>query len=162
MEYLSDKVYVYPVVRRSDFLFTTHNISPNTITLCNAFIITPLLLLSLQYKSFYSFFFFYIRSYLDCLDGYIARKYKQTSKLGEIYDHVFDSVTIGSLCLLLSHNIILSYFITCVSVFYNFNEELIKKNDYLSILYCLFGVGHEGGYNVFMSYLYTIYLFYLN
>ena len=162
MNYISDELFVYPLVKKSDFLFTTYNVSPNSITLCNAFFITPLLLFSLQYRLLYSFILFYIRSYCDCLDGYIARKYKQTSKLGEIYDHAFDSITLGYLSLLLCDNIILSYFIACIGIFYNFNQELIKKNEYLSVVYSLFGVSHEGGYNVVMSYLYTICLFYVN
>ena len=80
MNYISDELYVYPLVKRSDFLFTKYNISPNSITLCNAFFITPLLLYSLQYRLLYSFILFYIRSYCDCLDGYIARKYKTKIK----------------------------------------------------------------------------------
>jgi phosphatidylglycerophosphate synthase len=32
--------------------------------------------------------------YCDCLDGYVARKYKMASKLGSMYDHVSDHVFI--------------------------------------------------------------------
>jgi phosphatidylglycerophosphate synthase len=31
--------------------------------------------------------FWIIAYFLDCLDGYIARKYKETSKFGDYYDH---------------------------------------------------------------------------
>jgi phosphatidylglycerophosphate synthase len=30
--------------------------------------------------------------YFDCLDGYVARKYKMASKWGSMYDHVSDTI----------------------------------------------------------------------
>ena len=37
---------------------------------------------------------FYILSYFfDCLDGYVARKYKMISKFGDLYDHISDVIS---------------------------------------------------------------------
>lgn len=35
--------------------------------------------------------------FFDCLDGYMARKYKQTSRFGDLYDHVKDAAVIAGL-----------------------------------------------------------------
>jgi len=32
--------------------------------------------------------------FFDCLDGYMARKYKQTSRFGDLYDHIKDTLVI--------------------------------------------------------------------
>ena len=37
--------------------------------------------------------FFYLLSYIfDCLDGYIARSYNMTTKFGDWYDHISDTI----------------------------------------------------------------------
>jgi phosphatidylglycerophosphate synthase len=44
-------------------------------------------------KMYYIACIFWIIAYfLDCLDGYIARKYKETSKFGDYYDHISDMI----------------------------------------------------------------------
>ena len=36
--------------------------------------------------------YFFIQYFFDCMDGFFARKYKMTSKMGDFYDHVKDSI----------------------------------------------------------------------
>ena len=40
-------------------------------------------------------FFFLMRYWMDCLDGFYARTYKMYSKLGDMYDHISDLINIG-------------------------------------------------------------------
>ena len=95
---MSDKHCIYPFVNKSDIIWTKFHISPNSITLFNNLVITPVLLTYL-YHDYYllTLFLVWIREYFDGLDGYIARKYKKTSKEGEIYDHFSDSLFAGTL-----------------------------------------------------------------
>ena len=44
-------------------------------------------------KKIYLFIFFYLFAYFcDCLDGYIARKYKKETIFGDYYDHITDVI----------------------------------------------------------------------
>ena len=97
---MTDNIILYPLIEKSDFLYTELDLCPNDITLINNIIITPLLLYFLYKDKFkLSFLFLYMRALLDGVDGYIARKYKKYSKLGEIYDHVSDSIYSGFITL---------------------------------------------------------------
>lgn len=66
------------------------NITPNIVTTLG-FILA---LLSCYYLYHYKILYFlplYLLSYFcDCLDGFMARKYKQTSKFGDYFDHFTD------------------------------------------------------------------------
>jgi len=98
MKMLSDKYIVYPLVKQSDWVYTNCNIKPNTITLFNNVVITPIMLYYLYYDYFMiSVALVWFRAYLDGLDGYIARKFKECSELGNIYDHFSDSLYTGFL-----------------------------------------------------------------
>ena len=37
---------------------------------------------------------FFIQYFFDCMDGFFARKYKMTSKLGDLFDHIKDAIVI--------------------------------------------------------------------
>ena len=67
-------------------------ITPNIITTMS--LICGLSASALLYnKHYYSACVLWIISYyLDNLDGYIARKYNQTSKIGDYYDHIADLI----------------------------------------------------------------------
>ena len=75
----------------SDFL-NNINISPNMITTIGVF--SSLLGAYFLYtKKIYLFIFFYLFAYFcDCLDGYIARKYKKETIFGDYYDHITDVI----------------------------------------------------------------------
>ena len=75
-------------------LFYTLGISPNMITTLS--LITGLYSTSFVTSQQYNFaiLFLWISYYFDCLDGHVARKYKQCSSIGCYYDHLKDiSVT---------------------------------------------------------------------
>jgi len=95
---MSDGQCIYPFVKRSDIIWTKFQISPNSITLFNNMVISPILLTYL-YHDYYlaTLLLVWIRAYFDSLDGYIARKYNKTSKEGAIYDHFSDSLFSGTL-----------------------------------------------------------------
>jgi len=103
---MSDGQCIYPFVNKSDMIWTKFQISPNSITLFNNMVISPILLTYL-YHDYYlaTLLLVWIRAYFDSLDGYIARKYNKTSNVGEIYDHFSDSLFSGTLT-----NILMSKF----------------------------------------------------
>ena len=96
MEYLKDKYLLLPFVKKTDFLYTKLYLTPNIITLINAFFITGLLFYYWYIDNFMkATIFLFLRNLLDGSDGYIARKYNLYSKIGDIYDHMSDCVFIG-------------------------------------------------------------------
>lgn len=75
--------------------------TPNMITTLSniACIITILLLFNSNY--YWAALFVLIAFYFDCMDGYMARKYKMYSSFGDYYDHISDIIkTILILCAL--------------------------------------------------------------
>ena len=68
------------------------NFTPNMITTLGA--ISSYLSLDYFYKGNiqYSILFIILRAYFDYTDGALARKYKQISKFGDLYDHIVDVV----------------------------------------------------------------------
>ena len=128
---MTDKIILYPLINKSDFLYKEYNLLPNDITLINNLIVTPLTLYFLYKKKLkLSFVFLYMRAYLDGVDGYIARKYKKGTKLGEIYDHVSDSIYSGFISLFVLDNITdneikypISYIVSIIIMVCNFNKK---------------------------------------
>lgn len=77
-----------------------------------------------------AFIFFWLSYFLDCLDGFYARKYKLYSKFGDYYDHIRD--------------IIIGLFFTSI-VFYKLktkNEKIFFVT--ILILICLLTCTHMG------------------
>lgn len=72
--------------------FKKINMTPNNITTLS--LITGLISAYLIYKEHYisAGIIFFISYFFDCMDGFYARKYKQVSKFGDIYDHVKDVI----------------------------------------------------------------------
>ena len=72
------------------FYITNH--TPNMITTYS--LVTGILACYYLYKENISMFIsLYLISYFfDCFDGYFARRYKMTSKFGDIYDHTKDTI----------------------------------------------------------------------
>ena len=77
------------------------NFTPNMITTLGA--ISSYLSLDYFYKGNiqYSILFIILRAYFDYTDGALARKYKQISKFGDLYDHIVDVVFYVALNLLI-------------------------------------------------------------
>lgn len=75
--------------------------TPNMITTLSniACIITILLLLNANY--YWAALFVLIAFYFDCMDGYMARKYKMYSSFGDYYDHISDYIKTISILVVL-------------------------------------------------------------
>lgn len=72
--------------------FYAMGMTPNMITGLSG-IFGMLSIYTLYYKHYYySGIFFFIQYFFDCMDGFFARKYKMTSKMGDFYDHVKDAI----------------------------------------------------------------------
>lgn len=66
--------------------------NPNSITIIG-FLFSMLGCWFLYNHKIYYFIVFHILAYIcDCLDGYIARKYNETSKFGDLLDHTTDII----------------------------------------------------------------------
>lgn len=99
---MSDKITVYPIVRKTEWFYKDFDINPNSVTLFNNIVITPILLYYLYYDYYLlSLVLVWIRAYFDGVDGYIARKFGKCSKQGEIYDHFSDCLYTGALTAIL-------------------------------------------------------------
>jgi len=103
MSKLSDKLIdpvdniFYSICEKIAPIFYKFKISPNMITTISLFF-KCLTVYYFYYNNFVNFSIFYFIQYLfDCLDGTVARKYKQYSKYGELYDHTCDSVYMAAL-----------------------------------------------------------------
>jgi phosphatidylglycerophosphate synthase len=67
-----------------------YKITPNIITIIG-FIFAIFGLIGLYHYKIYHFMIFNVLAYYcDCLDGFMARKYKQTTKFGDYLDHITD------------------------------------------------------------------------
>jgi phosphatidylglycerophosphate synthase len=89
----------YKLIQLSEYISTfLYNIKiikilPNHITIFGIFI--SIISIYALYKNYYwvSAFLLLFRHFLDCLDGYYARKYKLESKTGDLLDHISDILT---------------------------------------------------------------------
>ena len=91
---------------------------PNQITLIRIFL-TPVfilfLLIDMRYKDYIAALVFLILSLSDTFDGYIARKRKQTSKLGQILDPIADKFLISAALIFLVGRIPLWMAVTIIA-----------------------------------------------
>jgi len=155
MDYLKDKYLLLPFVSKSDFLYTKLKLTPNAITIFNAYFVTSVLFYY-WYKNYYFYagVLLFLRNILDGCDGYIARKYNLTSKEGEIYDHCSDSITIGlyfltllnKLSVPLVYSIPACNIIIMTSIVCNFTENYEFIGEYI--------VGSGGSYESYCTLLY--------
>ena len=106
-----------------------HNIgfTPNSLTTLG--FISSILCLFFFYKSnlLFTLVFLVLRWYFDYADGMLARKYKQTSKFGDYYDHITDWI----------------FYIGLVYNVYTKSETKILHTTILSISTILFCI-HQG------------------
>ena len=103
-------------------------ITPNIITTLS--LICGLSAAALLYnKYYYSACILWIVSYyLDNLDGYIARKYNQTSKIGDYYDHIADSIK----------------FLTALFVLYKLNSHKFYEVSIVLFIFLMLMMSHLG------------------
>ena len=75
----------------SEFAYN-NRITPNMITTLSNISCVITLIFLFHLKFYLAALFFIISYYFDCMDGYVARKYNQTSAFGDYYDHFSDIV----------------------------------------------------------------------
>lgn len=77
---------------------------PNSLTFARI-LITPLFLvvasLGYDYVNYYAVFIFLVGAVTDSLDGYLARKHNQVTKLGEFMDPLADKILISAALIIL-------------------------------------------------------------
>ncbi len=76
---------------------------PNLITLTRVFLIPGFIMASLYHKFGLAFIIFTTAALSDALDGFLARKLKQTTKIGVIMDPLADKALIDSAFFILSY-----------------------------------------------------------
>ena len=86
-----DRFLYYSIEKISDTIYNL-NITPNIITLLGLIIGLISAYFLYEKKIIYCVILWFISYYLDLLDGYIARKYNQGSKLGGWFDHISDII----------------------------------------------------------------------
>ena len=86
-----------------------------TILTISRIIIAPLIFISIIFFQFYglALFLFFVASLTDYFDGFLARKYKETSLLGEVLAPIADKIIIIFLLFTLSLHLN-SYFIALI------------------------------------------------
>lgn len=76
---------------------------PNIISVLRLFLIVPVAYGILYEHWEFVLIMLVIGGLTDLLDGYIARRFKWTSRFGEIVDPIADKVTFGGACVLLTY-----------------------------------------------------------
>jgi phosphatidylglycerophosphate synthase len=71
-------------------LFKKLNFTPNGITTLSLILGLISLWFLWNYNMVFFGIFYYLSYLFDCMDGHYARKYKQTSPFGDMYDHIKD------------------------------------------------------------------------
>ena len=69
-------------------LFYKYKLTPNYVTSLSNISALIVIIFLLNSNYYFASFFVMVAYFFDCLDGHIARKYKQTSKFGDYYDHI--------------------------------------------------------------------------
>ena len=105
-------------------LWHSIGVTPNILTTFGLISSILSLIFFYTYKTVYSVIFFIFRWYFDYADGMLARKYKQTSKFGDWYDHVTDWL----------------FFIGYVIVLYSRSTNTLLHMFVLSIAMVLFSI----------------------
>lgn len=70
------------------------NITPNQITAVGLSMGLLSFLFIIKKQFYLAFIFFWISYYLDCLDGYYARKYNMVTSFGDYFDHLRDIIVL--------------------------------------------------------------------
>ena len=162
---MSDRLTVYSLVKKSDWIYTKCKIEPNTITLFNNLVVTPCMLYNLYYDGYIcSLFLVWFRAYLDGLDGYIARKFNKCSKIGEIYDHFSDCLYTGALATMLMSKVLclqpysamVGYAASVTAVVCDYDER------YHWIAKFAGAGGNEDGYSFLIPYIFVTFTWCIN
>jgi phosphatidylglycerophosphate synthase len=97
-----DKYICYPIAQSIAPFFNYFGITPNMVTIFNIFFrIYIILRIINKDKSLLTLWYIILSHFLDCLDGTIARMYKQYSKFGKNLDHISDKIFWGTIFVLI-------------------------------------------------------------
>lgn len=88
----------------------------NLITLIRLFLVPIVILLFLEGYTLLTFLLFAFAAISDALDGMIARKFDQVTKLGTFLDPIADKLLISSLAIVLGFTNVLPYWIVVIIV----------------------------------------------
>jgi hypothetical protein len=77
--------------------FYRNNYTPNEVTTLSNITFVVMLLFLYNSYNYIAAFLLLVSFFFDCLDGFMARKYKMASNFGNIYDHVSDYIKYISL-----------------------------------------------------------------
>ena len=95
-------IFLLKLCRLIDTPLHNFGVTPNTITIFGLFL--GLLSIHFLIKKNYilSIIFLWLTYFTDCLDGYMARKYNQETRLGDYLDHFRDQFIVVSIIMLLT------------------------------------------------------------
>jgi hypothetical protein len=126
--------------------FYRNNFTPNEVTTLSN--ITFIIMMIFLYNSYnyIAAFLLLVSFFFDCLDGFMARKYKMTSNFGNLYDHISDYIKI--ITLLISLYILnkekfikilpVLIIFTIITMSYAKCEEIINNSGQTSLIPSLF------------------------
>jgi len=80
-------------------------ITPNMITTAGLIMGLIALAMIISKKYLLAFVFFWLYYFLDCLDGYYARRYDMVTQVGDYYDHFRDIFITTSACFLIYYHL---------------------------------------------------------
>lgn len=78
-------------------IFYRNNYTPNEVTTLSNITFVVMLLFLYNSYNYIAAFLLLVSFFFDCLDGFMARKYKMSSNFGAVYDHVSDLIKYTSL-----------------------------------------------------------------
>lgn len=132
-----DNIFIYFSEIAAPF-YNKLKFTANTLTSISLILglISSVLFLYDDYKL--SALVFLLAYYFDCADGFYARKYKLTSKFGDMYDHFADYLKMGLILLLMFSKNSKKFFTIILPIFIVFGllttvqigcQEKYKKDD---------------------------------
>jgi phosphatidylglycerophosphate synthase len=122
-----DNIFIGIFEDMSEF-YKKLNFTPNMLTTLSLFFGLACCYLLYKGNNTLAMIFWIIAYFYDCADGYFARKYKMTTKFGDVYDHISDTTKI----------VLLLY------VMYNVNKNTFKTTLPIIITFSMLSLVHLG------------------
>jgi phosphatidylglycerophosphate synthase len=122
-----DNIFIGIFEDMSDF-YKKLNFTPNMLTTLSLFFGLASCYLLYKGNNTLAMIFWIIAYFYDCADGYFARKYKMTSKFGDVYDHISDATKM----------------ILLLFVMYNVNKNKLKTTLPIIIAFSMLSFVHLG------------------
>jgi phosphatidylglycerophosphate synthase len=126
-----DRIILESVLKNTDYL---KNVNPNHVTFISL-ILNIIIYFNLKDEKDNNILkiLLIIRWFTDCLDGFIARKYKKVSKFGKFFDKLTDSIFIMIMIHYFTKNKYLALLYLIIdNLIYNENEDKNKLIDFIT------------------------------